>query len=453
MPYYFPQTLSILLLQRIRVEEKELDKFCIKGGKPLSGEVTISGAKNAAVAIIPAAILVDGVCRIENIPRIKDVFLIMDIMRKMGARIDFIDDTTIEADCTGMTITHTPSQLARKMRASYYLLGALLGRFRRAEVDLPGGCNFGGVRPIDLHVKGFRALGAEVKEEYGMVLAYAEHLTGAEIYLDQVSVGATINIMLAASKAEGMTVIENAAKEPHIVDLANFLNSMGANIKGAGTDTIKIQGVSFMRGGFYSIIPDQIEAGTYMLAAAITGGDVLVKNVIPKHMDSVSAKLLEAGVEVIENDDSIRVRRQKPIRKVNVKTLPYPGFPTDMQPQMATLLTLAQGTSIITENVFENRFKYTDELKRMGADISIDGKVAIITGVERLTGAIVKATDLRAGAALVLAGLAAVGTTTVEEVAYIDRGYEDIVGKLQALGADITRVGGADHQESLVFAG
>ncbi len=431
-----------------------MDRFVIKGGKPLQGEVVISGAKNAAVAIIPAAILVDGVCRIENIPRINDVYLIIDIMRKMGAKIDFIDETTIEADCTGMAITQTPSHLARKMRASYYLLGALLGRFRRAEVDLPGGCNFGGVRPIDLHVKGFRALGAQIKEEYGMVMAKADHLVGTEIYLDQVSVGATINIMLAAAKAEGMTVIENAAKEPHIVDLANFLNSMGAVVKGAGTDTIKIRGVSQMRGGVYSIIPDQIEAGTYMVAAAMSGGDVLVKNVIPKHMDSISAKLIEAGVEITEYDDSIRVKRSGPIRKVNVKTLPYPGFPTDMQPQMATFLTLAEGTSIITENVFESRYKYTDELKRMGADISIDGKVAIITGVDKLTGAVVKATDLRAGAALIIAGVSACGTTTIEEIVHIERGYEDIVGKLTALGADIRRVSDTeDNGETLVNAG
>ncbi len=431
-----------------------MDRFIIKGGKPLTGEVVISGAKNAAVAIIPAAILVDGVCRIENIPKINDVYLIIDIMRKMGARIDFIDETTIEADCTGMAITQTPSNLARKMRASYYLLGALLGQFRRAEVDLPGGCNFGGVRPIDLHVKGFRALGADIKEEYGMVTAKADRLIGTEIYLDQVSVGATINIMLAAAKAEGMTIIENAAKEPHIVDLANFLNSMGAMVKGAGTDTIKIRGVQHMQGGVYSIIPDQIEAGTYMVAAAMSGGDVLVKNVIPKHMDSISAKLIEAGVEITEYDDSIRVKRSKPIRKVNVKTLPYPGFPTDMQPQMATFLTLAEGTSIITENVFESRYKYTDELKRMGADISIDGKVAIITGVEKLTGAVVKATDLRAGAALIIAGVSACGTTTIEEIVHIERGYEDIVGKLSALGADICRVSDEDHaDDTLVNAG
>lgn len=423
-----------------------MDRFVIHGGKPLSGEVVISGAKNAAVAIIPAAILVDGVCRIENIPKINDVYLIMDIMRKMGAKIDFIDDTTIEADCTGMTATRTPSNLARKMRASYYLLGALLGRFRRAEVDLPGGCNFGGVRPIDLHVKGFRALGADVKEEYGMVMASAEKLVGTNIYLDQVSVGATINIMLAASKAEGTTIIENAAKEPHIVDLANFLNSMGANVRGAGTDSIKIRGVRRLTGGMYSIIPDQIEAGTYMVAAAMAGGDVLVKNVIPKHMDVISAKLIESGVEIIEYDDALRVKRDGPLRGVNIKTLPYPGFPTDMQPQIATMLTIAEGRSIITENVFESRYRYTDELKRMGADISIDGRVAIISGVDNLSGAVVRATDLRAGAAMIIAGLAAKGTTTVEEIVHIERGYEDIVGKLRAIGADIVRMSGSSNE-------
>ena len=423
-----------------------MDRFVIHGGKPLSGEVVISGAKNAAVAIIPAAILVDGVCRIENIPKINDVYLIMDIMRKMGAKIDFIDDTTIEADCTGMRATRTPSNLARKMRASYYLLGALLGRFRRAEVDLPGGCNFGGVRPIDLHVKGFRALGADVKEEYGMVMASAEKLVGTNIYLDQVSVGATINIMLAASKAEGTTIIENAAKEPHIVDLANFLNSMGANVRGAGTDSIKIRGVRRLTGGMYSIIPDQIEAGTYMVAAAMAGGDVLVKNVIPKHMDVISAKLIESGVEIIEYDDALRVKRDGPLRGVNIKTLPYPGFPTDMQPQIATMLTIAEGRSIITENVFESRYRYTDELKRMGADISIDGRVAIISGVDNLSGAVVRATDLRAGAAMIIAGLAAKGTTTVEEIVHIERGYEDIVGKLRAIGADIVRMSGSSNE-------
>ena len=423
-----------------------MDRFVIHGGKPLNGEVVISGAKNAAVAIIPAAILVDGVCRIENIPKINDVYLIMDIMRKMGAKIDFIDDTTIEADCTGMTVTRTPSNLARKMRASYYLLGALLGRFRRAEVDLPGGCNFGGVRPIDLHVKGFRALGAEVKEEYGMVMASADKLVGTNIYLDQVSVGATINIMLAASKAEGTTIIENAAKEPHIVDLANFLNSMGANVRGAGTDSIKIRGVRHLTGGMYSIIPDQIEAGTYMVAAAMAGGDVLVKNVIPKHMDVISAKLIESGVEIIEYDDALRVKRDGPLRGVNIKTLPYPGFPTDMQPQIATMLTIAKGRSIITENVFESRYRYTDELKRMGADISIDGRVAIISGVDNLSGAVVRATDLRAGAAMIIAGLAAKGMTTVEEIVHIERGYEDIVGKLRAIGADIVRMSGSGNE-------
>ena len=430
-----------------------MDKFVIKGGKPLKGEVTISGAKNAALAIIPACILVEGPCCIENIPRIDDVYLILEILEKMGASVKHISETTVCIDCTTMTATTTPSHLARKMRASYYTLGALLGRFSRAQVDLPGGCNFGSVRPIDQHIKGLEALGASIRVEYGMIYASAQKMHGAEIYLDIESVGATINIMLAAAKAEGMTIIENAAKEPHIVDLANFLNSMGANIMGAGTDVIKIRGVKTLRGGgTYSIIPDQIEAGTYMIAAAITGGEVLVKNVIPKHLDSTSAKLIEAGVSVTEYDDSVLISRMGPLQKANVKTYPYPGFPTDMQPQMSTLLCLAEGTSIVTETVFDSRYKYSDELKRMGADISIDGKVAVITGVPRLTGAVIKATDLRAGAALVIAGLAASGTTVVEEVHYIDRGYEDIVGKLQALGADIERVSTPVDERSLVNA-
>lgn len=426
-----------------------MGKFVINGKTPLKGEVTISGAKNAAVAIIPATILVKGPCRIENIPKIDDVYLILEILEKMGASVVFIDDTTVEIDCTNMSITTTPSHLARKMRASYYILGALLGRFCRAQVDLPGGCNFGGVRPIDQHIKGLEALGCDIKVEYGMIYGTAKKLTASEIYLDIVSVGATINIMLAASMAEGITVIENAAKEPHIVDLANFLNSMGANVKGAGTDVIKIKGVEHLHGGSYSIIPDQIEAGTYMMAAAITGGEVLVKNIIPKHMDSISAKLIEAGAEITEYDDSLLVKRSKPLQKINVKALPYPGFPTDMQPQMATLLCFAEGTSIVTDTVFDNRFKYVDELKRMGADISVDGRVAVISGVDRLTGAEVKATDLRAGAALILAGLAADGITCVEEIKHIERGYENIVGKLSSLGADIKRIEEPEDSDAL----
>ncbi len=426
-----------------------MDKYIIKGAKPLKGEVTISGAKNAAVAIIPAAVLVEGTCRIENIPKISDVYLILDIIKRMGASVEFVDETTVDIDCSNMTITTTPGNLCRKMRASYYILGSLLGRFNRAQVDLPGGCNFGGARPIDQHIKGFEALGAEIKVEYGMVTGKAEKLVGTDIYLDIASVGATINIMLAACLANGTTIIENAAREPHVVDVANFLNSMGADVKGAGTNVIKIKGVKKLHGGFYSIIPDQIEAGTYMAAAAICGGEVLVKNVIPKHLDSISAKLQEIGVTVEEYDDSVLVKRNGPITGTNYKTQVYPGFPSDMQPQLSTVLCLAQGVSMVTENVYDNRFKYAAELKRMGADITVDGKVAVIKGVDRLTGAVVKATDLRAGAAMVLAGLAAWGTTTVEDIYHIERGYEDIIGKFKALGADIEKIEDNAQEETV----
>ena len=426
-----------------------MDKYIIKGAKPLKGEVTVSGAKNAVVAIIPAAILVEGTCRIENIPKISDVYLILDIIKRMGASVEFVDETTVDIDCTNMTITTTPGNLCRKMRASYYILGSLLGRFNRAQVDLPGGCNFGGARPIDQHIKGFEALGADIRVEYGMVTGKAQQLKGTDIYLDIASVGATINIMLAATLANGTTLIENAAREPHVVDVANFLNSMGADIKGAGTNVIKIKGVQKLHGGFYSIIPDQIEAGTYMAAAAICGGEVLVKNVIPKHLDSISAKLQEIGVTIEEYDDSVLVKRNGPLTGTNYKTQVYPGFPTDMQPQLSTVLCLANGVSMVTENVYDNRFKYAAELKRMGADITVDGKVAVIKGVERLTGAVVKATDLRAGAAMVLAGLAAWGTTTVEDIYHIERGYEDIIGKFKALGADIEKVEDNAQEETI----
>ncbi|MCI2056043.1 MAG: UDP-N-acetylglucosamine 1-carboxyvinyltransferase [Oscillibacter sp.] len=418
-----------------------MTKYMIRGGKPLFGEVTISGAKNAAVAIIPAALLVDGVCRIENIPQISDVSLCLKILDNLGAQIRSLDPHTVEIDCSKIRSTRTEYELARKIRASYYLIGALLGRFGQADVAMPGGCNFG-VRPIDQHVKGFTAMGAKVVVEGGFIHASTEtgHLKGANIYLDVVSVGATMNIMMAAVLAEGNTVTENAAKEPHIVDLANFLNSMGASIRGAGTDTIKITGVSQLRGGSYAIIPDQIEAGTYMAAVAATGGQVLVKNIIPKHMDCITAKLVEMGVEVEENEDTLLVRRTEHLQKANVKTLPYPGFPTDMQPQITTVLTLAEGTSLVTESVWNNRYRYVDELKRMGASIQVDDKTAVVEGVDHLTGAPIQACDLRAGAALVIAALAAQGESEISCVQYIERGYENIVDKLRSLGADIRAV-------------
>ena len=426
-----------------------MTKYIVQGGKPLFGEVEISGAKNAAVAIIPAALLVDGVCRIENIPQISDVTMSLKILEQLGAGIRFINPHTVEIDCTHIHTTRTSYELSRKIRASYYLIGALLGRFGQAEVAMPGGCNFGGVRPIDQHVKGFTALGSKVVVEGGFIHASAKegHLKGANIYLDVVSVGATMNIMMAAVMAEGNTVIENAAKEPHIVDLANFLNSMGANIRGAGTDTIKIHGVERLIGGSYAIIPDQIEAGTYMAAVAAAGGQVLVKNIIPKHMDCITAKLVEMGVEVEEKEDTLLVRRTERLQKANIKTLPYPGFPTDMQPQMTAVLTLAEGTSLVTESVWGSRYRYVDELKRMGASIQVDDKTAVVEGVEHLTGAPIQATDLRAGAALVIAALAARGESRITGVSYIERGYEDIVEKLRALGADIRAVDVPDEAD------
>ena len=416
-------------------------KYIVQGGKPLFGEVEISGAKNAAVAIIPAALLLDGVCRIENIPQISDVTLCLRILEELGANIRSINRHTVEIDARHIHSTRTSYELARKIRASYYLIGALLGRFGQAEVAMPGGCNFG-VRPIDQHVKGFATLGAKVVVEGGFIHASAEtgRLHGANIYLDVVSVGATMNIMMAAVMAEGNTIIENAAKEPHIVDLANFLNSMGANIRGAGTDTIKIRGVDHLTGGSYAIIPDQIEAGTYMAAVAATGGQVLVKNIIPKHMDCITAKLQECGVEVEEREDTLLVRRTGKLQKANVKTLPYPGFPTDMQPQITAVLCLAEGTSLVTESVWNSRYQYVDELKRMGAHIQVDDKTAVVEGVDHLTGAPIQACDLRAGAAMVIAALAAQGQSEISCVQYIERGYEDIVEKLRALGADIRSV-------------
>ena len=414
-----------------------MNKYIIHGGRPLFGEVTISGAKNAAVAIIPAALLVDGVCRIENIPQISDVTLFFSILEELGARIRVLNRHAVEIDCHAIHSTRPSYDLARRIRASYYLLGALLGRFGQATVAMPGGCNFG-VRPIDQHVKGFRAMGAEVTEgNFVHAAARGGRLSGANVYMDVVSVGATMNIMMAAVLADGTTTIENAAKEPHIVDLANFLNSMGADIKGAGTDSIRIKGVERLSGGTYCIIPDQIEAGTYMAAVAATGGQLLIRNIIPKHMDCISAKLMEMGVTVEEQDDTMLIRRSGPLQRANVKTLPYPGFPTDMQPQITVALCLAQGTSLVTEGVWNNRFKYVEELRRMGAQIQVDGRVAVVEGVTQLTGAPVQACDLRAGAALVIAGLAAQGETELTQVQYIERGYEDLVGKLRQLGADI----------------
>ena len=428
-----------------------MTKYIVQGGRPLFGEVEISGAKNAAVAIIPAALLVDGVCRIENIPQISDVTMSLKILEQLGANIRSINPHVVEIDCRHIRSTRTSYELSRKIRASYYLIGALLGRFGQAEVAMPGGCNFGGVRPIDQHVKGFTALGAKVVVEGGFIHASAENgrLKGANIYLDVVSVGATMNIMMAAVMAEGNTVIENAAKEPHIVDLANFLNSMGANIRGAGTDTIKICGVDHLSGGSYAIIPDQIEAGTYMAAVAATGGQVLVKNIIPKHMDCITAKLQECGVEVEEREDTLLVRRTGKLHWANVKTMPYPGFPTDMQPQITTVLSLAEGTSLVTEGVWSNRYRYVDELRRMGASIQVDEKTAVVEGVDHLTGAPIQAYDLRAGAAMVIAALAAHGQSEISCVQYIERGYEDIVSKLRALGADIRAVEEPEEAESL----
>lgn len=417
-----------------------MDKLVINGPCCLQGEVSISGAKNAAVAIIPAAIMADDICIIENLPCIEDVVSLNTTISKMGAKTEFLDKHTLKIDSRGVENVSATFDEVRKMRASYYLLGALLGRYKKAEVAIPGGCDFG-TRPIDLHLKGFRAMGAEVTVERNVIKMEAKKLVGASIYMDTVSVGATINIMLAAVLAEGRTVIENAAKEPHIVDLANFLNIMGAKIKGAGTDVIRITGVDKLHGAQYTIIPDQIEAGTYMIAAAITGGNILVKNIIPTHMDSLSAKLAEMGAEVDEFDDAIRVNALgKKLRAVAVQTMAYPGFPTDLQPQMTTLMTVAEGIGKVTENVWENRYQYTQMLKLMGAQITVEGRVAITTGVASLNGAAVDATDLRAGAAMVLAGLCAKGETTIGEVKYIDRGYEEIETKITALGGQIRRV-------------
>lgn len=417
-----------------------MDKYVINGGKRLEGEVVISGAKNAAVAIIPATILADSPCLIENIPDISDVKSVTYILEEMGGKVRYLDRHTIEIDPRDIETDTVSADCARRIRGSYYFIGSLLGRCRSAVVPLPGGCNLG-VRPIDQHLKGFAALGCDYGLDNGMITVKAtDDLHGANVYMDLVSVGATMNIILAAVKARGLTIIENAAREPHIVDLANFLNTMGADIRGAGTDTIKIHGVQKLRGATYSIIPDQIEAGTYMVAAAATGGDVTVKNVTPKHLESISAKLEEMGVTVEEGDDTVRVLCERPLKKCSIKTMPHPGFPTDMQPQITTLLSIAHGTSTVSEGIFDsNRFKYVDELRRMGAQITVDGKVAVVEGIDHLKGAPVRALDLRAGAAVVIAGLAAKGTTQVEDVQFIERGYESIVEKLVGLGADIYR--------------
>ena len=421
-----------------------MEQYVIKGGRPLEGEVTIAGAKNAALGILAAAVMTDQEVTIENVPNVRDTRVLLQAIQGIGARVRYIDEHTV-AICGGTINPNTDlcvdDEYIRKIRASYYLLGVLLGKYGFAEVAMPGGCNFGGVRPIDQHVKGFAAMGAEVREgDFICAKASGDRMKGANVYLDVVSVGATMNIMMAAALADGTTVIENAAKEPHIVDLANFLNSMGANIKGAGTDTIRIFGVDKLHGGTYAIIPDQIEAGTYMAAVAACGGQVLVRGIIPKHMDCITAKLQEMGVQVEEQDDTLLVRRSGKLRRTNVKTLPYPGFPTDMQPQITVALCLAEGTSVVTEGVWDSRYRYVGELTRMGAQIRVEGRSAVIEGVDHLTAASVQAYDLRAGAAMVIAALAAEGTSEVSNVHYIERGYEDIIGKLRNLGAQIDSV-------------
>lgn len=416
-----------------------MEQYAIKGGNPLVGEVEIGGAKNAALPIIAAALMSEETVHIDNLPDVRDTNVLLEAMQSIGVIIKREDRHRVTIYPSRINNLVVDGEGVRRIRASYYFIGALLARYKKAEVALPGGCDIG-CRAIDQHIKGFRALGADVNIEYGLIKAEAERLKGSHIYMDVVSVGATINIMMVAALAEGQTIIENAAREPHVVDLANFLNSMGANIKGAGTDVIRIKGVSHLHGTDYAIIPDQIEAGTFMFAAAVTKGDVTVKNVIPKHLESITAKLLEIGCEIEESDDAVRVVAAKPLRHTQVKTLPYPGFPTDMQPQITVALALSQGTSIVTESIFENRFKYVDELTRMGANIKVEGNTAIVDGVSKYTGAKISAPDLRAGAALVLAALAADGYSVVEDIHYIQRGYEDFHLKLQSLGAQIDKV-------------
>ena len=425
-----------------------MEQYIIKGGSPLVGEVEIGGAKNAALAILATAIMADETVTIENLPNVRDINVMLDAIVGIGGVVDRIDAHTVKINGAMIRDLSVDYEYIKKIRASYYLLGALLGKYKKAEVALPGGCDIGS-RPIDLHLKGFRALGAKVDIQHGLISAEAEELKGTHIYLDKVSVGATINIMMAAAMAEGKTTIENAAKEPHVVDVANCLNSMGANIRGAGTDVIRISGVEKLHKTEYSIIPDQIEAGTFMFAAAATRGDITVKNVIPKHLEAISAKLLEIGCEVKELDDAVRVVASKPLHHTQVTTLPYPGFPTDMQPQMSVVLGISEGTSTVTESIFENRFKYVDELTRMGASIKVESNIAIVTGVGNYTGAQVSAPDLRAGAALVIAGLSAEGITIVDDIYYIERGYEDFDKKLVQLGAQIEKV--ATEKEIVKF--
>lgn len=416
-----------------------MEQYVIKGGNPLYGEVEIGGAKNAALAILAAAIMTDETVTIDNLPNVRDINVLLQAIEEIGAHVERVDIHKVKINGSFIRGVNVDNEFIRRIRASYYLIGALLGKYKHAEVALPGGCDIGS-RPIDLHMKGFRSMGADIDIAHGLVIARAKELKGTHIYMDKVSVGATINIMMAAAMADGKTVIENAAKEPHVVDVANFLNSMGANIRGAGTDVIRIVGVERLHATEYSVIPDQIEAGTFMFAVAAAGGNVLVKNVIPKHLEATTAKLLEVGCQVEEFDDSVRVISDGHLRHTQVTTLPYPGFPTDMQPQMAVLLGIAAGTSTVTESIFENRFKYVDELTRMGADIKVESNIAIISGVKRYTGARVNAPDLRAGAALVIAGLAAEGITVVDDIYYIQRGYEALEEKLTKIGAKIARV-------------
>lgn len=416
-----------------------MEQYVIKGGNPLYGEVEIGGAKNAALAILAAAIMTDETVTIDNLPNVRDINVLLQAIEEIGAHVERVDIHKVKINGSFIRGVNVDNEFIRRIRASYYLIGALLGKYKHAEVALPGGCDIGS-RPIDLHMKGFRSMGADIDMAHGLVIARAKELKGTHIYMDKVSVGATINIMMAAAMADGKTVIENAAKEPHVVDVANFLNSMGANIRGAGTDVIRIVGVEKLHATEYSVIPDQIEAGTFMFAVAAAGGNVLVKNVIPKHLEATTAKLLEVGCQVEEFDDSVRVISDGHLKHTQVTTLPYPGFPTDMQPQMAVLLGIAEGTSTVTESIFENRFKYVDELTRMGADIKVESNIAIISGVKRYTGARVNAPDLRAGAALVIAGLAAEGITVVDDIYYIQRGYEALEEKLTKIGAKIARV-------------